>query len=256
MALTTNGVLLKPALSERLLAEASWIKVSIDAGTARTYAAVHGTKAADFDTVLHNLEAAATLRVRHGYACTLGAQALLLPENAAEMALLAQTCRDLGLDYLVIKPYSQHPQGISHDYSAVQYQEFMGLGARLEQLATPTFRPIFRFQTMQRHDAALRRYERCLALPFWSYVDASGDVWGCSVFLGKETFHYGSLYENTFSEIWQGQQRKQSLKWCSENLDTTACRISCRMDDINAYLMESPRKGRYGKAPCLPPGWV
>ena len=107
-SLTTNGVLLDKLETLDLC---SWVKVSLNAGSAETYSKVHGTKAADFNRVLANLKNAAKRKGK----CTLGAQMVLLPENAHEIETLANLCSDAGLDYLVIKPYSQHKFSLTHE---------------------------------------------------------------------------------------------------------------------------------------------
>ncbi|OQX06256.1 MAG: radical SAM protein [Desulfobulbaceae bacterium A2] len=236
LAFTTNGVLLREDKIARLLPVTQWIKVSCNAGSAATYAAIHRTKAADFDQVFHNLAAAAELRRRDALACVLGLQALLLPENRGEMVDLALRCRDLGLDYLVIKPYSQHPQGDSRRYQDICYQAENALESALADLNTPAFHVVFRSETMQRWDEGQREYRRCLALPFWSYVDAGGNVWGCSVYLGDERFLYGNILTQSFREIWEGARRRESLRWVEQELDPSVCRVNCRMDKINTYL--------------------
>jgi radical SAM protein with 4Fe4S-binding SPASM domain len=91
---------------------------------------------------------------------------------------------------------------------------------------------------MKKWDEGIRNYGHCLALPFWTYIDSGGNVWGCSAYLSDERFHYGNINENTFREIWESEKRLASLKWCSEELDTTGCRVNCRMDEINRYLWE------------------
>ena len=65
---------------------------------------------------------------------------------------------------------------------------------------------IFRINTMKKWDERRRDYKQCLALPFWSYIDAGGTVWGCSAYLRNERFIYGNIYENTFKEIWEGEK--------------------------------------------------
>lgn len=245
VAVTTNAVAMKPAISERVLEHVHWIKASLDAGTAPTYAYVHGTSEADFETVFRNLAAAVAIRARQGLSCTLGAQCLLLRENAQELETLAARCRDLGLDYLVVKPYSQHPQGIKDDYRDIRYEEFLEFEQRLAAYDTADFHVVFRRNTMRRHDAKSSPYDRCLALPFWSYIDARGDVWGCSMFLGDARFRYGNINEASFSDIWHGEARRASLAWCAANLDAATCRTNCRMDGVNAYLWELRHPGRH-----------
>ncbi len=238
VALTTNGVLMTPEVSERILGSTSWIKISIDAGTSQTYAAIHGTRPEDFTRLFRNIEQAVAIRTKQGTSCTLGAQLLLLPDNRHEVVSLAERCRDLGMDYLVVKPYSQHPQSLHRTFESVSYSECEDLAEQLDQVRTRSFNVIFRRKAMQKWDDGTRPYRCCLALPFWSYLDAGGNIWGCSVYLGDERFLYGNLAANTFEEIWQGQKRIDSLRWCMEKLDVSSCRIGCRMDEVNRYLWE------------------
>jgi len=238
VGITTNGVLLTPKLARQILGSTSWIKVSLNAGCAETYARIHRTKADDFDRVFQNLGYALRIQTEIGSQCTIGVQTLLLPENANEVELLAQMARDAGLRYVVVKPYSQHLKSRTDTYRAIDYAEFLHLRDKLARFNTDTFSVIFREQTMKKMKRAVRGYERCLALPFWSYIDSGGNVWGCSAYLGDERFRYGNINEQTFEQIWNGELRKANLKMVAEQLDPEACRMNCRMDEINLYLWE------------------
>jgi len=238
VAFTTNASLLTPEKARQVLPVTSWIKVSCNAGTPETYARIHGTKEAEFHKVLRNMEDAVRIRLQTDSACTLGAQMVLLPENRAECVLLARRARDMGLDYLVIKPYSHHPQSHTRAYAEVEYSDCAALAQELEACSSPGFDVIFRHNTMLRHAARHKGYSQCLALPFWAYVDAGGDLWGCSVFLGDDRFHYGNILEAPFAQAWQGPQRQAALRRCQESLDASRCRSNCRMDAVNTYLWE------------------
>ena len=236
VAMTTNGVLFTPQRSEPALGALEWVKVSIAAGTAGTYAKLHNTKPADFNRVIENMSHAARFKAANGLNCTLGMQMLLLPDNQAEAATLARIAHDIGMDYLVIKPYSQHPQSKTRQYSEISYADAERLASELAEFNTERFSVIFRTRAMRKWDDSARPYDRCLALPFWSYIDAGGTVWGCSVYLRDERFLYGNIYQNTFKEIWEGERRRESLAWVERDMDARSCRVNCRMDEINSYL--------------------
>ena len=238
VALTTNAVLLNKARAEAVLGNTEWIKVSINAGTAETYSNIHSTKAADFDTVINNMSAAVKIREDNDYNCTLGMQMLLLPENSNEAVTLAGIAKDIGMDYLVIKPYSQHLLSKTSKYREINYSDHMHMAEELKEFNTDRFSVIFRSRTMKKWDEGQRGYKQCLALPFWSYMDAGGGIWGCSVYLEDSRFYYGNIYENTFKEIWEGERRQKSLRWVEEELNTSTCRVNCRMDEVNKYLWD------------------
>jgi radical SAM protein with 4Fe4S-binding SPASM domain len=238
VGLTTNGVLLSRDTAERIIGHTAWIKVSLNAGTPETYARIHRTNPADFRRVLDNLAAAVRARDESASRCVVGAQILLLPENESEVEELAMRLRDIGLAYLVVKPYSQNPLSNNRVYQDMDYSGYARLRERLAGLNTPSFSVVIREQPMKKLQEASRGYERCLALPFWCYIDATGMVWGCFSFLGDERFAYGRISEQSFAQIWWGERRLKHLQCVADQLDTRQCRVNCRMDEINRYLWE------------------
>lgn len=238
VGITTNGALLTRQLAEEIIGSVEWIKASVNGGTPEVYARVHRTKAADFDRVMGNLSESVKAGKEAGARCVIGVQAVLLPENADSMEALAETAKGNGLRYLVIKPYSQHHKSYTHEYSSVDYSTFRDLKDRLARFNDTAFSVIFREKTMNKIKRENRGYERCLALPFWSYIDSGGNVWGCSAYLGDDAFRYGNISENTFEEIWKGQRRKENMEMVCTDLDPEGCRMNCRMDEVNLYLWE------------------
>jgi len=241
-ALTTNGVLMTPKRSRKLLEHCTWIKVSLNAGTPDTYAAIHNCRQEDFFTVFSNLEAAATCRLKKGLTCTIGAQVLLLPENAGEIRKLAVLVRDSGADYLVVKPYSQHPKSRTRNYSQITYEKYLHLTKDLKTFNQDGFSVIFREKSMRKWDTKQRSYSSCFALPFWAYIDSNGNIWGCSSFLGEEEFRYGNIFkENSFKKVWTSKKAKLLRKKMESDGAARNCRYNCRMDEVNRFLQELSR---------------
>lgn len=236
-SITTNAVALTPKVLDEALGSLSWIKASINAGTPATYARVHRAKAEDFELAFANMARAARLKRELGHKAALGAQMVLLPENQGEAEAFARRAKDAGLDYAVIKPYSQHKLSNTREYEGVRYDKTDELADRLERLDGDGFHVVFRRNTMRKWDDPDRHYDKCHATPyFWAYVMASGDVYGCSAYLLDDRFRYGNLNEATFKEIWEGERRRENWRYVREELDISECRKNCRMDEVNRYL--------------------
>ena len=232
VAITTNGVLFRPPVAEACLPHLAWIRFSLDAATKETYDRIHRGGPRDWEKVKENIRYAVQLKRERGYSCTIGTQALLIPQNQAEVPDIIRLARDLGADYLAIKPYSQHPLSIHQwdiDYSRPFFWE-----QGLSSLETDSFKVIYRRHTMQKLQEP-RPYLECLGLPFITYIAATGDVYVCSAFLGNQDFLYGNILEATFSSIWKGERRQQVLARVKA-MGVEPCREVCRLDEINRYL--------------------
>jgi cyclic pyranopterin phosphate synthase len=242
VSMTTNGVLLAPELSKKILKHLSWIRVSLNAGTRENYAFVHHTTPGDFDRVLGNLEAAVLLKRRRKWAVTIGVQMLLIPENVNEVGRLGRRLRDIGVDYFSIKPYSQHPMSHKRLSKGFRYPAHLDLKARLERLETKSFKVVFRDATMERLGAP-RGFGRCLGTPFWAYVDAKGDAYACSAYLGQAAYCFGNIARSGFNAVMKGERRRKVLRRIATRLDPETCREVCRLDKINGYLWELAHPG-------------
>lgn len=237
VAFTTNATCLTEKFCEKAISSIEWIKVSINAGVSKTYAKIHNAPESHFDKVLQNIRSATKIKESYKSSCVIGAQVILLPDNKEEIELLAKIVRDAGCAYLVVKPYSQHPQSNTRKYQNVSYRqdEMKNLEETLSKLNRSNFKVIFRSQTMERIDQG-KTYSRCYSTPFfWGYIAATGDIYSCSVFLGDKRFLLGNIYRSTFQKIWEGEKRKKNWE-LMKNFDVSKCRNGCRMDACNRYL--------------------
>jgi len=223
IGITTNGSFLNEP--QRIIPYCKWIKISVDAGTKSTYAKIHGIKPEWFDKIIYNIAKAVCIKKDKDLKCSLGIQAILMPENSSEMELLALMAKNIGVDYLVIKPYSQHPLSGKH----VNTNNILTNRDHALAVSDDKFKVIWRDNALSKIDKK-REYSECLAMPFWTYIDAGGNVWGCSNFLGDERFKYGNIYEKSLTEIWDNRQKI--------DFNLNECRMACRMDECNRYLWE------------------
>lgn len=244
VALVTNGTLLDMEKATRLLGSLSWLKVSLDAGTEKTYAAIHRTAKDDFNIVIKNLRETVRIRNKKQYSCIIGTQFLLIAQNYREVITAAKVVRDTGIDYLVIKPYSQHPSNNNVIESRFKYKDIFYLEEKLKRYAKNNFQIIFRKNAMEKMQKG-RPYRYCLGLPFATHITARGDIYPCNLFLGKKEFVFGNICKESFKNIWEGKRRKKIMAEIYNKWDIINCRKACRLDEINRYLWELKNPGSH-----------
>jgi len=241
VAITTNAVALTKKLVDECLDYVSWIKVSLNGG-ATSYASIHKAKEKDYELVWDNIEYALSKRNK----TAIGVQTVVLPENYRELEDVALRAGIAGVDYYVLKPYSQHKSSVTKEYEDLTYQNTMQELARLEGLSTDTFKIIVRRNSMKQWDSRRHSYQKCYSTPyFWAYIMATGDVYGCSAYLLDERFRYGNINDETFGKIWLGDKRKASMDYVANKLDIKECRLNCRMDKVNQYLWGLKNPGEH-----------
>ncbi|MDD5069505.1 MAG: radical SAM protein, partial [Candidatus Omnitrophica bacterium] len=123
-AIATNAFLLSNDLAKVILKNLTWIRVSLDAATAKVYSKIHGVNPEQFSIVLNNLSSAVELKKKYKYPVTIGVQFLLLKENYNDVLKAAAICRDLGADYFSVKPYSKHPLSLNEAGTEVDYSKW------------------------------------------------------------------------------------------------------------------------------------
>lgn len=242
VAMSTNGALFTKDKIKECLGAFTWVRYSVASMEENSYEKIQRGKSGDLDRVKTNLEEAVRFKRDQKLHTTLGVQCLLMSENVAQLPDMAKQLREIGVDYLTVKPYSHHLH--SENAFEIDYERMLELEQELNQYATDEFSVYFRANAMKKmhHDKC---YKQCLGLPFMTHIDAKGNVWPCIAHIGTEEFCYGNIYEQTFEEIWEGNRRQQIIQKLNGLDINKICREACRLDEINKYLDELKHPGEH-----------
>jgi radical SAM protein with 4Fe4S-binding SPASM domain len=215
--LITNGVeLLTPRRGPEFFGRFEWIRVSLDAADPETYRRLKGRDA--FGSVLAQLERLAAEPARP----TLGVGYVLTGQNDEPTALvkLAETLKNLGVDYLHVRPVVDHPEMLSRaDLGALPGAAAAGFAVNLDALSD---------NRGQGNDGL-----PCLAHSLSAVVTADAEVWLCGrLNANPDADSLGNLTAQSFREIWTGPRRRQQARRAA---DAAFCRSSCPQCRLTKY---------------------
>lgn len=242
VAMSTNGVLFTKEKANDCLKAFTWVRFSVASMEGRSYDEIQRGKAGDLERVKENLSDIVEVKRNQGLKTTLGVQCLLMPNNADQLLDMARQLREIGVDYLTVKPYSQHLH--SENTFQIDYNQMMELEQEVKGYSTEDFAVYFRANAMKKvhHDKC---YQQCYGLPFMTHIDAKGNVWPCVAHIGTKEFCYGNIYEQPFEEIWEGKNRQEVIRKLNLLDINKVCREACRLDEINKYLAELKHPGEH-----------
>lgn len=236
IALNTNGRLLNEKKINSLVQNLSWIRVSVNAGTKDNYGKIHGTSSKDFEIVMNNLKLLVKYKQKHKRDdFIIGVQCLLLEENQHEIRDLAKKLKDIGVDYLAIKPFLKHPL-VKYSTEVKHKDEVLKELKKAEALNDEKFTFVLRENNFK--PAETRTYKKCLSGPLMLEVDANGDVYTCGPHIENPDHLYGNIFEQSFTDLWNSDKRKEVTLRIQNNLNVKTCMPYCRPDSVNRVLSE------------------
>lgn len=241
-AMSTNGALLTSEISRDCLKSLTWLRFSIAGISDAVYNQIQRGRDGDLGKVLLHMQEAVKVKRDQKLHTTLGAQLLLLPENKNEVVQMGKELKKIGIDYFTVKPYTHHPQ--SHNLLEVDYNEMLAMEKEVKALETENFKIYFRTHAME-NLLNKRCYMHCWALPFMVYVDAKGNLWPCIRFMGKEGLAYGNINNESFCDIWEGQNRRKIVDYFMHMSLGEECGENCRLDEMNKYLEQLKNPGEH-----------
>lgn len=208
VGLITNGTI---HLSEDILKKFEWIRVSLDASNAEEYLKLK--KADYFEKVLSNIAHYTK------YCETVGIGYVVTNENMSNIETLIMRLREIGVSYVQLRPVVDMPDLLPQERE-LNYLEFYR-GARFNVIV----------DGMQENIDRGNDNLPCVANSITSIISGDGSVYLC----GRLNIYdwvppVGNIRKQTFSEIWNGEERKRQLNmvgdafFCSKNCPQ--CRVS------------------------------
>lgn len=232
VALATNGVLFTEEKIKQCLPHLSWLRYSLDAGTADTHYKIHRGGKTDFEKIIKNIRKAVEIKKQNNYPVVIGVQLLIITENFDDIIPFIKLMKEIGVDNIQLKPYSQHP--LSKNRYSVDLSRMDQLEDEIKKYNDDSFQVIFRRKSAHRV-VEEKPYNECYGLPFYALIEADGNIIPCNLHHTHQDFSYGNLCKETFSEIWQGKTRQDVIAKIKE-IGIETCRKGCRLDPVNRYL--------------------
>ncbi len=234
VALNTNGKLFSQINIPTFIENLSFIRISINAGTAKSYASIHGTSKADFEIVIKNLRLLVESKRNLNSRITIGVQCLLLSQNIDEIKELAKLVKEIGVDYFSVKPYLKHPEVPFDDLIPDLDKVLEDFLVFEKSITTNSFK--FSLRKSLFIDKSVRKYKKCNATPFMIEVDALGDIYSCGPYIGNPEHRLGNIINLSFDEVWKSKEANKVRKYVSCDVDVSKCMPVCRPDSVNDFL--------------------
>lgn len=202
LALVTNGMKLRPKDIE-LLGRAKWVRVSVDAGTASTYAATRNTNVMNYARVWDNVAAlAAQKKVSGNRELQIGIGYVVTKENWTEIEAGVQDAAKSGADNIRLSAVFQ-TEGDA--YFKDFYKEAAHTCAEMKRrYETPTFAVynMFGDRVEDLHQAS-PDYSFCGYQHFNTYIGGDLNVYRCCTTAYNYQGLIGSLKDTSFREMWE-----------------------------------------------------
>ena len=222
MTLTTSGVLLTPELQHHILPNIFYLRLSVLESDPKRYGFLHGVVDEQWHKLIGNIEYAADYRKKHNLPITLLASVYLEEINFDYAYSIVKFYKEMGLDYIIVQEavYGDYSPSGDRAYPSDSFspERIAEMGDLVLSLNDDDFAVKWNFpvnldylQSGMYKNTFARNF--CQGIKFSTVIEADGNVIPCWRAWGKPELSYGNLYEQSFSEIWNGQQRQDIIEF-------------------------------------------
>lgn len=219
-ALVSNGLKWSERLRSEILPKFSWVRVSLDAGKAETYAKMRSTPAAGFERVLMNVQNLAIAVKEQGTDCVLGVGFVVTPENWQEISAATELVKATGASYIRVSAMfnPQDAAPYSRIYGRI-LDEVRAVKADLDSM-TFTVHDLFTDRMQDLFDGR-PDYTTCAYQHYTAYIGGDLQAYRCCVlaYNHRGKIAGGDLTEKPFDQFWNSEERKGDF----EKFDARGC---------------------------------
>jgi MoaA/NifB/PqqE/SkfB family radical SAM enzyme len=226
LALETNGTLI-PEKMFAPLSRATWVRVSVDAGTSETYAILRKVAISTFDRMWLNVR---RLCAEKDKGSVLGISFVVTRENYEELVTCAKLAKENGADNFRIGAAFTLD---SRKYHEPHLERACALAARVAaEFASPSFTVINQFDTRVRDFKQLRPdYTPCPSMNLIAYIGGDQKLYRCCTVAYSDRGEFGSLIGKRFKDVWASPEKEADFA----KFDARGC-SRCTFNSKNRFM--------------------
>ena len=254
MGMFSNGSMLtRFDLFETVVDSLSWIRISMDAGKAKSYDDLRITnKSNNFKVVLDNIKKLIKIKKERNSKITIGVGFVVTQDNYEEVLDFANLFKNLDVDYCQYKPEiiqierngaSDKKQQISPTFWANKVIDLLDQASEIlgEKFQCNSYK--VQDLLVDKNKKYGREYKECIGSQLQPCIGADGEVYVCTNHRGHKERSYGSLYEKPFAEIWGDVAKRGCVMNQIENKEKfSMCSQLCKPHESNKILWQIKNK--------------
>jgi MoaA/NifB/PqqE/SkfB family radical SAM enzyme len=221
----------------------SWVRVSLDAGTAETYAKTRQTPPSNFQRVLNNVSELAK-RIDRGE-CVLGVGYVVTPENWQEIRQATHLIRETGAAYVRLSAMFNPDNALpyQHVYSDI-LKSVRDVKGDYDS-ATFTVHELFTDRMGDLFDGA-PDYDRCMYQYYTAYVGGDLQAYRCCVLAYNKRGQVagGDLTTRGFDEFWNSDERRRDYDRFNAR-GCERCQFNSKNRAANYLLGDKPKHAEF-----------
>lgn len=228
--LVTNGTLLTDKLAKMAVPKMTWARVSIDAGSAKSYAKIRRVPESHFEKAFNSI------RLLRKYAANpqfkLGVGFVVNNDNYTEIFDSCKKAKENGADNVRISAIF-HPDGMSYfDEGVIEYAK--GLAKLSETLTDETFK-VYNLFDERIHNLEIGRqnYKYCGTKDVLCVIGGDCTVYTCCSLAFNKKGLIGSIKDQTFKQLWASDEKRKMF----EEFDASKiCTYGCLYENKNKFM--------------------
>lgn len=216
VGLVTNGLLLHKV--KHLIDKLTFLRISLDAGSANTYKIVHGVDT--FDQVIKNVREI----ISSSDSDKLGIGFLIVPDNVGDIFDAALLALELGVRFIQYRPASL-PYRVDEKVWITAANEVKKVVTFIDKEQLQVFDAGIKWY----HVSNERKYSRCFTSSIVAVVKANGDIPLCVLKRNDPKFIIGNIKDGGFLKHWFSAKHFELI----DQIILSKCRKPCKHDSYN-----------------------
>ncbi|WP_186441736.1 radical SAM protein [Desulfamplus magnetovallimortis] len=227
LALVSNGQALTDDMIH-LLADVSWVRISMDACHKKTYSLIRRVKGDIHSRVSKNIEKLA--RIKKG--TILGVGFVVNAENHREIYDACRYFKELGADNFRI---SAAFTSFGMDYFKGFLEQAKDMASQAKQDFEDKTYKVFNLFNDRISDLfqGTQNYPYCPMKEFVPYIGADETVYTCCMLAYNKLGRIGSIKDQAFEALWESEEKEQFFKYHDPR---KYCQIPCMFQGKNEFI--------------------
>lgn len=212
----------------KLLADAKWIRVSLESACAGTYEKIRGVHT--FEKVIANIKNFVKIKNPE---CTVGINCVVTRDNYKEIYDLCRLASEIGVNNIKLSPM-RLDGSLNQYHSAIENEVREQISRAKQDFENNSFTIIDKYDgDTSLSEVYEKQYHRCMIQEVFTVIGADSKVYLCHQRAYTKDGDIADLTEQSFKEAWYSDETIRK----SRELDAcTACNFRCVFDERNELL--------------------